>query len=52
MTDSCPRCLRRDVPPASCCRRGVETVYVYRCSCGQEWTTARMTTAYPPGEAA
>lgn len=47
MTDTCPRCLRRGIPPAASRIRGRAVVDAYRCRCGHRWATSRDTTAYP-----
>jgi hypothetical protein len=47
MTDACPRCLRRDIPPAATRTRGPATVTGYRCPCGHGWATSRLNAAYP-----
>jgi hypothetical protein len=49
MTDSCPSCLTRGIPPAATARRGDRLVDGYRCpDCGHQWATARDLTSYPP----
>lgn len=48
MTDSCPNCCRRDVPPAAEHHCGESVVHACRCpACGHHWTTSRLHTAYP-----
>ncbi|MBB4893506.1 hypothetical protein FHS39_002537 [Streptomyces olivoverticillatus] len=49
MTDSCPACVRRGIPPAATRRRGDTVVHGYRCPvCGHQWATARHLPAYIP----
>lgn len=47
MTDTCPRCLRREIPPAAVRRREGAEACGYRCPCGHEWAVARHLDAYP-----
>ena len=47
ITDSCPRCGRRDIRPAESARRGNSVVHGYECpGCGSMWATTRDLTAY------
>lgn len=46
MTDSCPRCCRRDIAPATTRTRGNHLVHGYRCRCGATWVTTRDLPAY------
>jgi CxxC motif-containing protein len=46
MTDSCPSCVRRRIPPAAHRTRGAATVTGYRCPRGHTWATSRLTAAY------
>lgn len=47
MTDTCPCCLARGIPPTSRRRDGEHTTAAYRCArCGHTWTTSRWTPAY------
>ncbi|MFE9003155.1 hypothetical protein ACFYOY_13580 [Streptomyces sp. NPDC007875] len=47
LTDSCPRCLRRGIAPATTRTRGNRHIDGYRCpGCGHTWATARDLTAY------
>lgn len=47
ITDTCPSCLRRDIPPAATKARGARLVHGYRCpGCGHTWATGRDLTAY------
>ncbi|KOT49942.1 MULTISPECIES: hypothetical protein [Streptomyces] len=47
MTDTCPNCCRRRIPPCAERRRGNGLVHGYRCpGCGHEWVTARYLPAY------
>jgi hypothetical protein len=47
MTDACPACLRRGIPPAATARRGDRIVHGYRCpDCGHQWATTRLLSAY------
>lgn len=49
MTDSCPACVRRAIPPAAERRRGESVVHGYRCpACGYIWATARHLPVYTP----
>ncbi|MEV8548361.1 hypothetical protein AB0L04_00700 [Streptomyces glaucescens] len=48
MTDSCPRCNRRDVPPRAERTDDTQTRSAYRCpACGHAWITSRLRSAYP-----
>jgi len=46
VTDSCPRCCTRDIPPAATRHRGDQILHGYRCTCGHQWATARLLPAY------
>lgn len=46
INDSCPRCCRRDIAPATTRTRGNRIVDGYRCRCGATWATTRDLTAY------
>lgn len=46
LTDSCPRCQCRGIPPVESRRRGVSVVALYRCRCGHAWITSRLVDAY------
>lgn len=47
MTDTCPNCLTRGIPPAQERRRGQHIAHGYICRCGHRWATARLIAAYP-----
>lgn len=47
MTDSCPVCCRRGIPPAAEQRRGDAIVHGYLCAtCGHRWATTRHLPSY------
>lgn len=47
MTDSCPSCCRRGIPPVVSRGRGETVVHGYHCpACGHAWITARHLPAY------
>lgn len=46
MTDTCPSCLTRGVPPAKEIRRGDQIAHGYICRCGHRWATTRSAAAY------
>ncbi|MGW2113726.1 hypothetical protein [Streptomyces zhihengii] len=46
MNDTCPACLRRDIPPAKEVRRGDQIVHGYICRCGHRWATTRSAEMY------
>ncbi|MFE0794705.1 hypothetical protein [Streptomyces mutabilis] len=47
MTDSCPNCCRRGIPPVAERRRDDAIVHGYECPCcGHRWATSRLLSAY------
>jgi predicted RNA-binding Zn-ribbon protein involved in translation (DUF1610 family) len=47
MTDTCPNCCRRDVPPRAERSDDRQLRHAYRCpDCGHAWITNRLRTAY------
>jgi hypothetical protein len=47
MTDTCPNCVTRGIPPAASRRRGDQIAHGYRCpDCGHQWATARDLPSY------
>jgi hypothetical protein len=46
MTDTCPSCLARGIPPAKEIRRGDQIGHGYICRCGHRWATTRSAAAY------
>ncbi|MEU2924160.1 hypothetical protein ABZ636_03735 [Streptomyces sp. NPDC007251] len=48
MTDTCPRCCRRHVPPRAERTDDSQIRSAYRCpDCGHAWITSRQRAAYP-----
>jgi transposase-like protein len=48
MTDTCPRCCRRNVRPRAERTDGTQIRSAYRCpGCGHAWITSRLRSAYP-----
>jgi hypothetical protein len=56
LTDNCPACLTPDrsvpVEPHLVYEDGDSTVALYRCGCGHEWPTSRLTAAMAEPDAA
>jgi hypothetical protein len=47
VTDSCPSCAARDIPPADTAHRKGRIVHGYQCRrCGHTWATVRDLAAY------
>lgn len=50
LTDTCPNCLTRGIPPAAERYRGPRVAHGYICRrCGHRWATARLVAAYRQG---
>ncbi|MGY1579191.1 hypothetical protein [Streptomyces sp. MN13] len=48
MTDTCPRCSCRGIPPRAERTDDTQTRSAYRCpDCGHAWITSRLRSAYP-----